>query len=61
MPTKKKVLQVVINDEDLERLKFVMIKERRRFISEMIALIIHDFLDHYEEEHGKLLETSCDA
>lgn len=61
MPTAKKVLQVVITDHDLARFQALMKKERRKSNSEMLQIIIEDYLNLYETEHGKLLETSCDA
>lgn len=61
MPTAKKVLQVVIADHDLARFQALMKKERRKSNSEMLQIIIEDYLNQYEAEHGKLLETSCDA
>ena len=61
MPTKKRVLQVVMEDYDYERFTVLLKKLRRKSNSEMILIMVQDWLDQYEAEHGKLIEASQDA
>lgn len=58
MPTKKKVLQVVMEDYDYERFTALQKKLRRKSNSEMILIMVQDWLDQYEAENGKLIEVS---
>lgn len=61
MPTKKRVLQVVMEDFDYARFTALQKKLRRKSNSEMILIMVQDWLDQYEAEHGKLIEASQDA
>lgn len=58
MPTKKRVLQVVMEDYDYERFTALQKKLRRKSNSEMILIMVQDWLDQYEAENGKLIKVS---
>lgn len=60
MPTNKKILQVVMENEDYAKFQKLKKIQRRRGNSELAGLMIHDWLNLYEKKYGKLLEKSDD-
>lgn len=61
MPTKKRVLQVIMDDFDFERFTALQKKLRRKSNSEMLLIMVQDWLDQYEAQNGKLIKASLNA
>lgn len=56
MPTKKRVIQVVLDDNIADKFKILQKRLNRRYASELASIIISDFITNYENENGKLKE-----
>lgn len=61
MPTKKRVLQVIMDDYDFKRFTALQKKLRRKSNSEMLLIMVQDWLDQYEAQNGKLIKSSLNA
>lgn len=53
MPTKKPLLQAVVENETREKFKYIANKEKRK-VSNMLAIIIEQYIEKYEAEHGEI-------
>jgi len=53
MPTKKPVIQTVIDEEIYKKFKNICEKEDRTE-SKMAAIIIKQYVEQYEKEHGRI-------
>lgn len=53
MPTKKPIVQTVLDEEIFE--KFILIAEKeKRSKSQMTAIAVEEYIKKYEKENGKL-------
>lgn len=57
MPTQKKILQCVMEDNYYEKFKTIKEKQRRKKDSDMARCMIETYIDNYETEYGTI-ETS---
>lgn len=53
MPTKKPIVQVVLNEKYTKKLEYIA-QEEQRSKSNMGAKIIEKYIDEYEKENGKI-------
>lgn len=55
MPTKKKIIQVVMDDETMVKFNALQKILKRRYASELASLIITEYIERYEAENGSLI------
>lgn len=53
MPTKKPLLQAVVENETSEKFKYIAKNEKRK-VSNMLAIVIEKYIEAYEAEHGEI-------
>lgn len=54
MPSNKRKIQYLLNDEYYEKFKIIMEKEKRKSESNLSQYIVEKYIDEYEKANGNI-------
>lgn len=60
MPSNKRKVQFLLDDEYYEKFRFIMKKEKRKSESNLAQYIVEKYIDNYEKNNGNIVNIGRD-